>query len=99
MKGGNHQTICGEFSDAPKYKGYISLVARKERKMAKTEAYIMNELKVMARMWNISIYEMARWEIEDYFEGEDDAQNWASRLSNEDAIKEYVKLKTAYYNK
>ena len=67
--------------------------------MAKTEAYIMNELKVMARMWNISIYEMARWEIEDYFEGEDDAQNWASRLSNEDAIKEYVKLKTAYYNK
>ena len=67
--------------------------------MAKSEAYIMNELRVMARQWKTSIYEMARWEIEDYFEGEDDAQNWARRLSNEDAIREYVKLKTAYYNR
>lgn len=67
--------------------------------MAKSEAYIMNELRVIASNWNISIHEAARWDIQDYFEGEDEMQNWARRLSDEDVIKEYVKIKLDYYNK
>ena len=67
--------------------------------MVKTEAYIMNELRVIAREWNTSIYEVARGDIQDYYEGEDEMQSWARCLPDEEAIREYVKIKLDYYNK
>lgn len=67
--------------------------------MARTEAYILNELRVIAREWNTSIYEAARDDLEDYYEGEDEMQSWARCLSDEDSIKEYVKIKLDYYNR
>ena len=64
--------------------------------MAKSEAFIMNELRVIARNWNTSIYDVARGFIQDYYEWEFDKQLWAERLPDEEAIKEYIKIKSNY---
>ena len=66
------------------------------RKAIRTEASIMNELRAIANIWNISIYDAARMDIQDYYEGEDRLEIWAERLSDEEAIKEYIKIKSNY---
>ena len=64
--------------------------------MARSEASIMNELRVIARNWNMSIYDVARMDIQDYYEGEDYEQSKAACLPDDEAIMEYIRIKSIY---
>ncbi len=62
----------------------------------KSEAYIMNELRVIAREWKTSIYDTARMTLQDYYQGYEDMEFIIEKWSDEKVIAEYIKIKSDY---